>query len=217
PEPRDQPAARSAEKAMAFPRGMPLAAVGRHAGGRDRRHPVAERLRHARRVRALADLRADAVIDAVGDDRPAVIDAGTDHVHLVAALWPVLVGPEQSRLRMQRRALHVAVPEVEFLRLPPRLADEGVVLRDAAIVAQPDHRASVVIRSLRALHLPALAEREIQIAGAVEDDAAAEVDAARAFRALPEQHLHFLQLPAVQLCARELGPDAAFSAGGVRK
>src|SRR5437762_1721432 len=118
---------------------------------------------------------------------------------------------------MQRRALHVAVPEVEFLRLPPRLADERVVLRDAAVVAQPDHRAGVVIRSLRALHLPALAEREIQIAGAVEDDAAAEVDAARAFRALPEQHLHFLQRPAVQLCARELGSDAAFSAGGVRK
>src|SRR5207237_303879 len=84
-----------------------------------------------------------------------------------------------------------------FLRLPARLAGEGVVLRDAAVVAQPDHRARMVIRSLRALHLPALAEREIQIAGAVEDDAAAEVDAARAFRALPEQHLHFLQLPAL--------------------
>ena len=118
---------------------------------------------------------------------------------------------------MQRRALHVAVPEVEFLGLPSRLADEGVVLRDAAIVVQPDHRAGMVVRSLRALHLPALAEREIQIAGAVEDDAAAEVDAARAFRALPEQHLHFLQLPAIQLCARQLGPDAALSAGGVRE
>src|SRR2546427_690823 len=147
----------------------------------------------------------------------SVIDAGTDDVHLVAALRPVLVGPEHPRLRMQRRALHVAVPEVEFLGLPSRLAGEGVVLRDAAIVVQPDHRAGVVIRSLRALLLPALAEREIQIAVAVEDDAAAKVDAARAFRALPEQHLHFLELPAIQLCTRELGPDAALSAGGVRK
>ena len=118
---------------------------------------------------------------------------------------------------MQRRALHVAVPEVEFLRLPSRLAGERVVLRDAAIVVQPDHRAGVVIRSLRALHLPALAEREIQIAVAVEDDAAAEVDAARAFRALPEQHLHFLQLPAIQLCAGELGSDSTLSTSGIRK
>src|SRR5207247_4512099 len=103
--------------------------------------------------------------------------------------------------------------EVEFLRLPSRLAGEGVVLRDAAIVVEPDDRAGVVVRSLRALHLPTLAERKIQIAVPVEDDAAAEVDAARAFRALPEQHLHFLQLPAIQLCARELGSDAALSAG----
>src|SRR2546427_4481684 len=36
----------------------------------------------------------------------SVIDAGTDDVHLVAALRPVLVGPEHPRLRMQRRALH---------------------------------------------------------------------------------------------------------------
>src|SRR5205807_1342602 len=118
-------------------------------------------------------------------------------------------------LRMQRRALHVAVPEVEFLGLPSRLAGKRVVLRHAPIVVQTDHRAGVVIRALRALHLPALAEREIEIAVAVEDDAPAEVDAARAFRALPEQHLHVLQLLAVQLCAGELGSDAAFAACGV--
>jgi hypothetical protein len=168
-------------------------------------------------VRAFADLRSDAVIDAVGDDRPAVIDAGTDHVHLVAALRPVLVRPEHSRLRMDRSTLHVAVPEVEFLGLPSRLAGERVVLRDAAIVVQPDHRSGMVIRALRALLLPALAERETKSAVAVEDDAAAEVDAARAFRALPEQHLHVLQLLAIQLCARELDSDAALSAGGIRK
>src|SRR5438309_9346915 len=178
---------------MAFPARKPLAGIERHAGRRDRRHPVVERLRHARLVRTLADLRAAAVIDAVGDDRPAVIDAGTDHVHLVAALRPVLVRPEHSRLRMQRRALHVAVPEVEFLGLPSRLADERVVLRDAAIIVQPDHRAGMVIRALRALLLPALAEREIKSAVAVEDDAAAEVDAARAYRALPDQHLTGIQ------------------------
>src|SRR5207245_5288080 len=145
-----------------------------------------------------------------------VIDAGADDVHLVAALRPVLVRPEHSRLRMQRRALQVAVPEVEFLGLPAGLAGEGVVPGDAAIVVQPDHRAGMVIRPLRALPLPALAEREIKIAVAVEDDAAAEVDAARAFRALPEQHLHVLQPPVIQLCARELGPDAALSAAGAR-
>src|SRR5207302_9043799 len=197
---------------IAFPARKPLAGVERHAGRRDGGHPGVERLRHARLVRALADPGTAAVIDTVGDDRPAVIDAGTDDVHLVAALRPVLVRPEHSRLRMQRRALHVAVPEVEFLGLPSRLSGERVVLRHAPIVVQTDHRAGVVIRALRALHLPALAEREIEIAVAVEDDAPAEVDAARAFRALPEHHLHFLQLLANQLCARELGSYAAFAA-----
>src|SRR5207302_6469696 len=122
---------------------------------RDGGHPGVERLRHPRLVRALADPGAAAVTDTVGYDRPAVIDAGTDDVHLVAALRPVLVRPEHSRLRMQRRALHVAVPEVEFLGLPARPAGERVVLRHAPVVVQPDHRTGMVIRALRALPLSA--------------------------------------------------------------
>src|SRR6185295_2279444 len=93
---------------------------------------------------------------------------------------------------MQRRALLVAMAEVELLRPPALLADERIVLRHAAVVVQPDDRAVVVAWHLRPLHLAALAERQVEEAGAVEDDAAAEVQAAGSLRLLPEDHLQVL-------------------------
>src|SRR5512134_3615448 len=112
-----------------------------------------ERLGHARLMRALADARAEAIVDAVGDDRPAVIGASADYVDLVAALRPVLVGPQLTRLGVQRRALDVAVAEREFLGLPAGLADEGIVLRHAPVIVQADDGARMIVRPLRAILL----------------------------------------------------------------
>jgi hypothetical protein len=60
---------------------------------------------------------------------------------------------------MQRRALHVAVAERELLGLPARAPDERIVLRHATIVVQADHRSRVVVRTLRAIALAAIAKR----------------------------------------------------------
>src|SRR4030095_9452336 len=152
-------------------------------GRGDRRHRLVDRLLHAWLGGALADLGADAVVDAVRDDRPAVVGAGADDVHLVAALRAVLVRPEHAGLGVQRRALLVAVAEVEFLRLPGGLADERIVLRHAAVVVQADHRARVILGLRGAGHLAAVAQREVDVAGAVEDDAPAEVVSRAALRA----------------------------------
>ena len=72
---------------------------------------------------------------------------------------------------MQRCALHVAVAECKFFRQPARFADERIVFRHAAIVVQAYHRAVVITGILRALHFAAVAERNVEIAFAVEDDA----------------------------------------------
>jgi hypothetical protein len=116
-----------------------------------------------------ADFGADAVVDAVGDDRPAVIDAGADDVDLVASLRTVLMRPEFAGLRMQCRALHVAVAEGELFRFPAGLADEGVVGGDAPVVVQADYRAGMIVRPLSALHLAAVSQGDVKVAGAVED------------------------------------------------
>src|SRR5688572_20259426 len=116
---------------------------------------------------------------------------------------------------MQRGALHVAVTEGELLRLPARAADEGIVLRHAAVVVQADHRAGVVVGLLRALHLAAVAEREIHVARAVEHDAPAEVLAAAPFGSLLEKNLHILEAMTGKPAARELGADAVAAACGI--
>jgi hypothetical protein len=77
---------------------------------------------------------------------------------------------------------------------------------------QADHRTGVVVGTLRALHLAAVAEREVHMACAVEDDAAAEVLAARALGRLAEKHLHILEAVSRQAAARELGAHAVLAA-----
>jgi hypothetical protein len=84
-----------------------------------------------------------------------------------------------------------------MLRLPrvnfsgrARPADEGVVLRHAAVVVQADHGAGMVVEALRTLHLAAVAERDVEEAGAVEDESRAEVMAGLRLGLHAEQHLH---------------------------
>src|SRR5207245_11527377 len=59
--------------------------------------------------------------------------------------------------------------------------------------------------------LPALAQREIEEACAVEDDASAEVDTAGGLRLLPEDDLRLLEPRGAELRAHQLGANAAFA------
>src|SRR5262245_3100843 len=93
---------------MATPRRKQLAAVERHAGRSDRRHPILDRLLHAGLFAAPVDFRA-AVIDAVADHRPAVVLAGLRNVDLIAAARTVLVHPQLAARRLDRRTLRIAM------------------------------------------------------------------------------------------------------------
>ena len=122
--------------------------VERHAGRRDRRHPVLDRLLHAGLVRALVDLGA-AIVDAVADHRPAVVLAGLRNVDLVAAARAVLVLPQFAGLRMQRRALRVAVAVAPDFRLASGSADERIVRRHRAVGRDAHDLAEMIGEVLR--------------------------------------------------------------------
>jgi hypothetical protein len=117
-------------------------------------------LLHAGFLRPLADLGADAVIRAMSDHRPAVVRACADDVHLVAALRPMLVRPQHPGLRVQRRALHVAVAERELLRLPARLARERIVVGHAAVVLGTE--AVVSLRGIGKINQPIPGELRVR-------------------------------------------------------
>ena len=176
-----------------------------------------QRLRHAVLRCPYPDLGAGAVVRAVGDDRPAVVHAGTNHIHFVAALWAVFVRPQQAGLRMQRRALHVAIAQRIFFRQPAGFAHERIVFRHAAVVVQADHRTVVIAGILRALHFAAVAEGDKQITFAVEHDARAEVIAGAQLRQHAENDLHVFQLIAAQCAARDFGADALVVPCGIRQ
>src|SRR5690606_13022892 len=119
---------------------------------------------------ALAD-RAAAVLDAVGDDRPAVVAPGAHDVQLVAAAGAVLHGPQLARSRVQGRALDVAVAQRPDLGPRARLADEGIVRRDRAVGVDAHDLAQVAAGILGlgpGLQIGPLAQGDVEPPGPVE-------------------------------------------------
>ena len=77
---------------IALPCREKCACVECGARRRDRRPPVVDGLLRSRLLRCLMDAGAG-VVDAIPDDRPAVVAAFGWHVHLVAAARSVLHRP----------------------------------------------------------------------------------------------------------------------------
>src|SRR5438094_9638112 len=103
-------------------------------------------------MRAGVDLVA-AVIDAVADHRPAVISAGFSDVDLVAAARTVLVHPQFAGLRVESRALRIAMAVAPDFRLGARPFDEGIVYRRRAVWPNAHDLAEVVAEILRLIAL----------------------------------------------------------------
>src|SRR6185295_8392285 len=121
---------------------------------------------------------------------------------------------------MQGRALDIAIAEAVDLGLRTRPRGEGIARRHPAGVGQVHDLAEMVADVLRFLHLPALAERDEQIAVAVPDETRAEVDPRRLLRLLPEDHLDVVEpIPgrriAGETAARDFGADAGIVAARV--
>ena len=113
---RDLAGAQRADEDIALPLRESVAGVERHAGDRDRRHPVDERRLEARVSRAL-DLPRPRIGAAVAHERPSVVGAGLEDVDLVAAVRAVLVEPHLAGARMHRQPERAAVSERVDLRL----------------------------------------------------------------------------------------------------
>ncbi len=135
------PPGHRADEQVAAPFGKKLARVERHAGRRDRRHPVVDRLLDAghrraavadRHVRAPVGL-ARVVLHAVGDVRPAVVPARAHDVDLVAALGPVVDDPKLARLGMDRGAFGVLEAVRERLARDRGAAEPRIVRRNRAV------------------------------------------------------------------------------------
>src|SRR5688572_959038 len=102
--------------------------LDRKPGRRDRnRHPIAHRLLEP--VPGQAEpARPAGIVDAVSRKRPPIVAARQNEIELVAALRPVLVGPEPSGLWIEGEALRVAVPIAPDLRPRARNAAEWIVV-----------------------------------------------------------------------------------------
>ena len=92
------------------------------------------------------------VVDAVADDRPAVVGARFDQIELIAAARTVLDGPDLAACRIDRERLGIAMPVTPDLGPGISAPDEGIVLRDAAIRIQARHLAEIAAQILRLPH-----------------------------------------------------------------
>src|SRR5690606_36904819 len=92
--------------------------------------------------------RQEAVVDAMGRDRPAVVPAGLGDVDLVTAAGTVFVGPELAGPGIEGGALLVAVTVGPDLRARIVATDEGVVIRDAPVRIQSHHLALQLVQIL---------------------------------------------------------------------
>src|SRR5690606_6516895 len=117
--PRDAPELEPPYEEIVPPRGERVARIERHAGDRDRRIPEEHRILDADHRPQLRDGRA-AVIASVAHERPAVVRARLQDIHLVPAERTVLVLPDLAGRRMDGHADHIAVTDGVDLGLEAR-------------------------------------------------------------------------------------------------
>src|SRR5690606_14617532 len=116
----------------------------------------------------------EAVVDAVGSDRPAIVLAGLGDVDLVPPTRAVLMSPELAGPGIERGALLIAVTVGPDLRARIVAANEGVVIRDAPIRIQSHHLALQLVQILRSRPLVVLTQGDEQIAVTVEHQSRAK-------------------------------------------
>ena len=117
----------------------------------------------------------DTRLEAVRDHGPAVVVAGLQDIQLVAAHRPVLGLPEEAAHGIDREALGIAMAVGPDRRHGAGASHERVVGRHASVVVDTVHLAQRAGEVLGGVLLPAVADREEQLAVAIEEEAGAVV------------------------------------------
>ncbi|MCY1432345.1 hypothetical protein D9M71_483380 [compost metagenome] len=117
----------------------------------------------------------------------------------------MLMDPQCTGPRIERRALRVAVPVGPDFRPCAGLADEGIVPGNTPVRLQAHHLALQLVELLRGGPLTVLAEGDEQVAGAIEHQSRTEMDTAGQLGLLAEDHLEPLQ--AVHLAGQPAAAD----------
>src|SRR5690625_434723 len=185
-----------------------IAAVERHAGGSDDRIPVVSRLLEPVLLwYALTALLA-AVFDPVGDDGPAVVEAGLGPVELVTACRSVLHDPEPA-VAVERGGLDVAVTVAPDLWLGIVFADEGIVFQRLTVAVEAENLAEAAFQVLRLvadLRIGTLTDPQIEFSLGPEDDARAVVQLAVIGRHLLEDDGDVLERASTLIVSNEGRP-----------
>ena len=141
---------------------------------------------------------------------PAVVLAGLGMVQLVPAARAVLHRPELARLRIERGALHVAMPVGPYLGSGVRSAEERVVARHRAVRIDPHdlaHAGREILCSVAIGEPIALRDEQGAVAG--EDETGAEVVSSVHLRLLLVDHADVLQASGAESPPRDRGSGGA--------
>src|SRR5262249_48034077 len=147
PHALNHPAAHSGHKQVSFPFWKPVAGVEQNVRDPNRRDPKEPWRLHAFAKRLFADDLAR-VFASIADDRPAIICAWLEDVHLVSTHRSMFAGPDLARFGINRHSLRVAVSVGIDLRLSARPPDKRIVGRDSAIVIESDNLSIMVAQVL---------------------------------------------------------------------
>src|SRR5262245_53945086 len=148
-------------------------------------------------------------------------------VDFVASHGPDLGLPQSSRFRMECQSVSVAVPVCEDLGLGVCTPDKGIVFGNAAVVANPQHLADVIIQILclqpQTVVIRPIAAEPVPITdGHLERPIGTEHDPSRKVSAgFPgvgnEDIANLAQRPSIQTSSRHTECDSAFATFWIRE
>ena len=173
------------------------------------------RLLHAGLLRALADGRADAIILAIGDHGPAVVDAGPHQIQFIAALRAMLDCPDFTGFWVHGNALDIAIAIGVNLGPRPGPAREGVVFGHGTIGVDAYQRAGMIGQILRARPIAPVACCDKQCAIIAKQQTRAKMPAAARLGHEPEDDPHISQPVIKQPGPRDLGAETGLVRAGI--
>src|SRR6185295_5265892 len=137
-----------ADEEVVFPRRKLVSRIEEDAGRADRRHPEHSRVLHLRPKPRFRRDESPGVVASHRYERPAIVLAGSEYVHLVATHRADLGLPQDTGFGVKGQSIRVAMSVGIDLRLGAGPADKRIVGRNAAIVTQAQYLSDMVAEVL---------------------------------------------------------------------